>query len=349
VVRKSKRLQCRVNVTLQPLLFFYQQLKEKKLSGAIPESAYSIQSCDIHDSFMKKFLLIGIIMALLEPINLAQDKEVLPFQVPLNHFFLTIDHATFKEIQNSTFLRKEFAPSEERTTVRKDMTYTGLYFYGINTYFEFFDASQEKSRKMGDSGIAFGVEQAGASQILQSRAEGELPMQRLPVTRQLGDSQVPWFFMLRPENRGLDAGISTWTMEYDTKFLAEWHNEIADNNRGITRKEILQRYVAVLKNTPTKPFLQEVLAMTLAADKASIELLTQQGKLFGYSMHTEGNVTILQGYGFTLRLVPETAAQHGIQEITLQVNRQPDTQTEFRFGAKSILKFHGNGTATWSF
>jgi hypothetical protein len=288
-------------------------------------------------------------MALLDSTNLIQNKQGLSFQVPLNHFFLTLDHATFKEIQNSVFLRKEFAPSEERTTVRKDMTYTGLYFYGINTYFEFFDASQEKTRKSGDTGMAFGVEQTGASQILQSRAGDELPMQIHPVTRQLGESQVPWFFMLKPESRGLDAGISTWTMEYDTKFLAEWHNEIVDNNRGITRKEILQRYIAVLKNTPTKPFLQEVLAMTLAADQSSVDLLIKQGKLFGYNVRTEGNSTILQGYDFTLRLIPETAGQYGIQEITLQVNRQPDTQTEFRFGAKSILKFHGNGTATWSF
>jgi hypothetical protein len=288
-------------------------------------------------------------MALLDSTNLIQNKQELSFQVPLNHFFLTLDHATFQEIQNSVFLRKAFAPSEERTTVRKDMTYTGLYFYGINTYFEFFDASQEKSRKVGDSAIAFGVEQSGASQILQARAGGELPMQILPVTRQLGEAQIPWFFMLKPENRGLDAGTSTWAMEYDTKFLAQWHNEIADNNQGITRKEILQRYVSVLKNTPPNPFLEEVLAMTLAADLSSIELLIKQGKVFGNNIHKENNATFLQGYDFTLRLIPENAGQYGIQEITLQVNRQPDTQTEFRFGAKSILKFHDNGTATWSF
>lgn len=288
-------------------------------------------------------------MASLESQNLAQNKGALTFQVPLNHFYLTLDHTTFKEIQGSAFLRKEFAPNEERTTVRKDMTYTGLYFYGINTYFEFFDASQEKTRKVGDSAIAFGVEQAGASQILQSRAADELPMQILPVTRQLEEAQIPWFFMLRPQSRGLDAGISTWTMEYDTRFLAEWHNEIADNNRGITRKEILQRYMAVLDNTPPEPFLQDVLAITLAADKSSINLLTAQGKLFGYNVRTEGNATVLEAYEFSLHLVPESPGQYGIQQVTLQVNRQPDTQTEFRFGDKSILKFHGNGTATWSF
>ncbi len=288
-------------------------------------------------------------MALLDSTNLAQEKDSQAFQVPLNHFFLTLDHATFKEIQNSAFLRKEFAPSEERTTVRKDMTYTGLYFYGINTYFEFFDASQEKTRKAGDSGIAFGVEQTGASQILEKLAADELPMQRMPITRQLGDQQVPWFFMLSPKNLPAKSGISTWTMEYDTQFLAQWHKEIPDNSRGITRKEILQRYVAVLQNTPTKPFLQDVLAMTLAADQSSTELLTKQGKLFGYRLQREGAAMILDAYNFTLRLIPETATQQGIQQITLRVNRQPQQATAIRFGAKSILKFNGDGTATWSF
>jgi hypothetical protein len=303
----------------------------------------------MNDSLMKKLLLMGMLMALLESPNPAQDKKELPFAVPLNHFYLTLDHGTFQAIQSSAFLRKEFAPSEERTTVRKDMTYTGLYFYGVNTYFEFFDASQEKSRKAGDSGIAFGVEQIGASQILQARAAAQLPMQRLPVTRRLGDAQVPWFFMLRPTSRGLDAAISTWTMEYEAQFLAQWHNEIADHNRGISRREILQRYVAVLPDTPPKPLLEEVLAMTVAADQASIELLARQGRLFGYSLRTEGDATILQGYDFTLRLIPETARQHGIQQITLKVNRQSDSPMEMRFGAQSILRFHGNGTASWSF
>lgn len=298
---------------------------------------------------MKKLLLMGILMALLGSSNAAQEKPQLPFPVPLNHFFLTVDHETFKAIQSSDFLRKEFAPNEERTTVRRDMTYTGLYFYGVNTYFEFFDASQEKSRKVGDSGIAFGVEQAGALQTLQARAAAELPMQRLPVTRQLGEAQVPWFFLLRPQNRGLDAGISTWTMEYDTQFLARWHNEIADNLSGITRREILRRYVAVLPTKPPRPLLEEVLALTLAADQPSVEMLVRQGKLFGYRVRSEGDATILQGYEFTLRLIPETATQHGIQQVTLKVNRQPERQMEFRFGGKSLLRFHGDGTATWSF
>ena len=79
----------------------------------------------------------------------------------LNHFYVVLDSATYKDIEQSAFLRREFAVTEQRTTVRTDMTYTGLYFYGTNTYFEFFDVSSDASSQVGFGGIALGVDQQG--------------------------------------------------------------------------------------------------------------------------------------------------------------------------------------------
>jgi hypothetical protein len=50
-----------------------------------------------------------------------------------------------------------------------------------------------------------------------------------------------------------------------------------------------------------------------------------------------------------LRLIEQTETARGIQEITMRVRRQPKEQAEFRFGTKSVLRFRGNGLATWSF
>src|SRR5262245_28226860 len=94
--------------------------------------------------------------------------------VPLNHFFLTVDADTYKAIESSEFLRNEFAPFEQRTTVRKDTTYTGSYFYGQNTYFEFFEVGRSIGRLVGSSAIAFGVETPGASPGLRQKLEGAL-------------------------------------------------------------------------------------------------------------------------------------------------------------------------------
>src|SRR5262249_49624600 len=123
---------------------------------------------------------------------IGNGQEVtVQFPVYLNHFYLTLDHATYSAIKNDEFLRHEFAASEERTTVRKDRTYTGLYFYGTNTYFEFFDAEKEMQRRVGDSALAFGVDEAAAS----GKLEVALGTRAATITRQLGEADIPWFFM----------------------------------------------------------------------------------------------------------------------------------------------------------
>ena len=97
----------------------------------------------------------------------------LPVSIFLNHCLLVLDSATFKAIERDAFLRREFAPSEQRTTNRTDISYTGLYFYGANTYFEFFDAANQPLGKLGDCAIAFGVDQAGTLEPLRRELTSE--------------------------------------------------------------------------------------------------------------------------------------------------------------------------------
>ena len=67
----------------------------------------------------------------------------------LNHLYTVLDTATYKAIEADPFWRTQFAPSERRTTVRTDETYTGLYFYGVNTYFEIFDIADSPHPHVG--------------------------------------------------------------------------------------------------------------------------------------------------------------------------------------------------------
>jgi hypothetical protein len=273
----------------------------------------------------------------------GQSREPLKFRVPLNHFYLVLDSKTYADIENSAFMRKEFAPSETRTTVRADRTYTGLYFYGVNTYFEFFDVAREP-RRVGDSAIAFGVDEAGAEQKLQPLVRASPPSL---ITRQLGSEQYSWFWMLTPAGFSLDSGIATWVMEYDPHFLAEWHSESKDGSSGISRRAILQRYVAVLKEKPTQPILQDVLSVTLALNEQTKVRMSEVCTAYGYRSRQEAGAVVFDNGDFTLRLIPETSTQHGIQQITLRISDKQ--KREFRFGTKSVLSFHGDGTATWIF
>jgi len=266
------------------------------------------------------------------------------FPVYLNHFYLTLDHATYSDIESNEFMRREFAVTELRTTVRKDRTYTGLYFYGTNTYFEFFDSEKETGRRVGDSAIAFGVDEPGAS----GKLENALGTRSATITRQLGNVDIPWFYQTMPRGMSLESGISMWVMEYHPRFLAEWHAE-AGGSAGITRRAILQRYKEVLKRGAAHTSLSDVVAITMAADKMVTARMIELSKIFGYKVRIEGENSILQGLDFELRLVPATGSTHGIRQVVMRADRMPPGQTQFQFGSSSALRLHSDGTATWGF
>lgn len=267
----------------------------------------------------------------------------------LNHFYVVVDSATYKDIEQSSFLRGEFAVTEQRTTVRTDRSYTGLYFYGTNTYFEFFDVSSDSSRQVGFSGIAFGVDQSGELQAVSQALSSIFPLDQTTITRQYNGKQVPWFYAGEQKNFPIDSSLGVWFMEYHPRFLSEWNPQPGGSNQGVSRKQILQRYAAVLKDIPAKPYFENVVALTLAVNDEKRKKLIELCKLLGYSERIVGDAVVLKGPDIELRLIEQTETSRGIQEITMRVRRQPKEQAEFRFGTKSVLRFRGNGLATWSF
>lgn len=297
---------------------------------------------------MKITATLGVVIFLLSVLTPRQTKSKRP-PVFLNHFYVVIDSATYKDIEQSPFLRREFAVTEQRTTVRTDMTYTGLYFYGTNTYFEFFDVSSDTSRQIGFSGIALGVDQTGELEAVSKELSSNFSLDQELITRQYTGKQVPWFHAGGLKDFPTDSSLGVWFMEYHPNFLGEWNPQPRGRNQGVSRKQILQRYVAVLKDIPAKPYFEDVVALTVAVNDADRKKLAALCKLLGYSERTIGGAQVFKGPDIELRLIPQTEESRGIQEITMRVRRKPKGQDEFRFGTKSVLKFRDNGLATWSF
>jgi uncharacterized protein DUF5829 len=297
---------------------------------------------------MRRAILVGVIMLLLCFSGLEQVKMNLRDSIALNHFYVVLDSATYKAIEQSPFLRQEFAVTEQRTTTRTDISYTGVYFYGANTYFEFFDVANQSMGRLGDGGIALGVDQPGGMDAIKRELGDQFSIAQAPITRQFGQEQVPWFYTAGFTNFPLDSGLRIWAMEYHPRFLAEWNPPSTGKSEGVSRKQVLQRYVDVLKAKSAKPYLKDVVALTIAVSEATQKRFGELGKRLGYGVRVEGMTTILEGPDLELRLIPQTDKLHGIQEITMRVAAKPN-QAEFRFGARSVLKFGGNGLATWSF
>jgi hypothetical protein len=150
-------------------------------------------------------------------------------EVLLNHFFVTPDLEGFEAAES--FLQG-FGALEKRTTVRRDMTYTGLYLYGEHTYLELLHPA---SASFGaPSGVAYGVETPGGIEAFRQQM-------RAARVEEIFRGDVPWFRLCRPEQ--LD-GLAEWTMEYLPEFFRRFHPELPPERPGIARSDALTRNAA---------------------------------------------------------------------------------------------------------
>lgn len=272
--------------------------------------------------------------------------------VYLNHFFLTLDAESYDAVQSSSFLRDEFAPFEQRTTVRQDITYTGSYFYGAQTYFEFFEAGRGLGRMTGASGIAFGVEAAGASQGLKPRLAEALavPVAVRPITRRVGDRDLDWFYMTVAEDKQPSPLLQTWVMEYRESFLKDWYGELGPATRGITRAEVLERYAAKLGEADKRrqKLLENVVELTLALPDGERARLLKACEAFGYQVTTAAGRSRCRGPQVTFNIDAPKGEARGITAVKFSLRRAKQGEKRYRFG-KTVLQFNDDRTAVWTF
>jgi hypothetical protein len=263
----------------------------------------------------------------------------------LNHFYVVLDSSTCRAVEENAFLQNHFAAHEKRTTTNADITYTGLYFYGIHTYFELFDVAESPGRGLGDSGVAFGVDQPGAIRVLEQKFATSLDPSLKTVTRLYRGKQIPWFFMATPRSLPYESELSSWVMEYHPEFLASWNPRPSETNRGISRKDVLKRYSEVLEPV-NEPYLEDVTGLTVAADERTRDNLMRFCLQLGYQIESdEGGGVALHGPDLVLLLIPATANVCGIREVKMRT--RPHRNEEQRLG-RSILRFMGS-SAIWSF
>ena len=266
----------------------------------------------------------------------------------LNHFFTVLDLETYQAIEASEFMTREFAPNEYRKTVRGDLSYAGIYFYGLNTYFEFFDEKSRGPGSLGFSMLAYGVDEPGALAALSSELADTYPLSTRRVSRGYENNQIRWFDQANAVNaKGSPRiGYGAWIMEYDPTFLAVW-NPGKSKGEGVSRAAILQRYRSVLDDAPAKPYFEDIVGLTLALDPVSLKDAIDLARAAGFRENRERDTYIFTGPDFELQLEPVSDSGRGVRQMTLRVNRQPD-QTVHQLG-KSTLIFGDDNLARWTF
>ncbi len=242
----------------------------------------------------------------------------------LNHFFVVISAESYAAMVADPYLTAAFAPCEKRTTVRNDDTYTGAYWYGRRTYFEVFEPPSQGP--VGTSGMAFGVEGVGESGAVRASWNGSLGgAETAPVTRRTEAAEPVWFHMT--SGRSAAARLRLWLMEYDKDFLAGWYPDLT-SARGITRGEVLDRYVAKIGRSKDRgtAVLGDVTGLVLALDDADRELLKKHVLPGGWTAKAgagPGEISFSGPEGVTLGVVKANRTRLGIIEARFSVQGNP--------------------------
>ena len=270
--------------------------------------------------------------------------------VSLNHVYRVLDRESFRAADASEYLRTQFAPFERRTTKSGDDTWTGLYFYGESTYFEFLQADPKRDRPVGQSGIALGIEAEGGSAAVR-KALGALKLgdaKTIERTRETAGKMVPWFRMTGFEP--IDSVLVYWVMEYSPSFLKEWHPELRPGLSGISRKAVLERYQAkaALTVPPKDPLFKNVTGFRLALDAARSESLGKALAALGYRREAKDGGTTWLGPDVRVDVGPASGESQGITAIDMVLTRKPEEPKVLELG-RARLEVRTDGTATFRF
>ncbi len=232
--------------------------------------------------------------------------------VYLNHLLVFVDRETYGTIAASGFLNEHFACSEERTTYDQatGMSWTGRYYYGRRTYFEFMNP--DKTSWAPRDALAFSIEAEGGSEALARRLEQELDLKvRLfKRNRRYQARDIPWFWTVEIPRED-DARLISWVMEYDPAFLDNWAPELPPGTAasepaaresvgtepaGITRSAFLTRYRSAIGDDLPKRLFRDITSVTVTLPPDEADLLEDELRIYGYiTTETDGSSDLEAG------------------------------------------------------
>ena len=305
---------------------------------------------------MRKLSVITVLLFLYSWVGFSQGKDSLP-EVFLNHVYLNIDEQTYRDIEKSDFIKKEFGVFEQRTTnTSSGASWTGTYLYGLNTYIEFFEA--DDSSDIGITGIGFGTEKSGELHAFyEQNKKDTIVSVSSPylVTRKYNGKDVNWFYKMPFRLETKTPKTRLWIMEYHPEFLGSWYPELKPDNNSIIRKSIIERYTDKLSQTDRLFKNVEQVYLVVGLDEFMILERHFEKMNFEKVAETRGgrgmpSITFQKnGITFLIQMAMNVQ-QKGIYSIQFSLREKKEGQQVYTFGTSSKLTINNELLqATWSF
>jgi len=128
-------------------------------------------------------------------------------------------------------------------------------------------------------------------------------------------------------------------MEYDPRFLEQWHADLEPKHASTARADVLARYAASLGRTDfhAKAPFKDVREVRLSLDDAQRERLLAVCAAAGHEIEQHENSWTIFGPQFRIQLESSTAAG-AVTAIELEL-REPLTREPLKLG-RTTLTFH---------
>jgi Family of unknown function (DUF5829) len=281
--------------------------------------------------------------------------------VLLNNVYIVLEANTYNAIINSDFIKSNFVGGGERT-VTANTSWTGAYFFGQETYIEFYNPEKNidpHNKVVSNSGVIFDIEQEGGSATLQyalKRTDSAFAATTATVLfpRKIGASatnikvpntpekEVSWaYFTTSRYQNQTQRRFKSWTMEYHPKYLQNAYPDGKPAENGITRRQYLARQYDSTK------LVRNITAVCIALDSVEKSRFIRELKASGYAVQEGKRETNAMGNNCTFRIIPATASKQGIIELRMMLNRSIPHQL-YTFGEHSTLMLDEQ-EAVWTF
>ena len=244
--------------------------------------------------------------------------------VYLNHLLVFVDRETYNAIAASGFLNEHFACSEERTTHDQatGMSWTGRYYYGHQTYFEFMNP--DKTSWAPRDGLAFSMESEGGSGELARRLAEDLDreVRHYRRNRRYEDMDIPWFWTVEIPRKD-DARLISWVMEYDPAFLDNWAPELppvtaGTEPAGIKRSAFLTRYRSAIDDDLPNRLFRDITSVTVTLPLEEADLLEDELSIYGYiATETDGPADLEAGKAASSASAGTSVSPTGTEPATI--------------------------------